>query len=250
MERLVRELFLAKGSGFVLKGGGALRALFGEERRTKDIDLDFTNPERTAESLHNSVSRAIKVAARGLPVSDFRVSTPGKAERTPRWKINFEGDDGRTHHVEVEVSRDPGRAAPGAVVQQPFVPRAAKGISRFWVDTYDRGTLIATKLAALLGRGAPRDVYDLDSLIATSSKPEPRQVDWAIRRANLEGRTPVEALHERLDALTWVRYRDELRDSLAEEVAGRIDEQEWAAMKQRVAEFAEAMFERRAGATP
>ena len=59
MERVIREIFLRTGSGFVLKGGAALRALYGENRLTKDIDLDFTNPKRTAESLHNTILRSI-----------------------------------------------------------------------------------------------------------------------------------------------------------------------------------------------
>ena len=41
LERFARALFQKRGSGFVLKGGGALRALFGPERLTQDIDLDF-----------------------------------------------------------------------------------------------------------------------------------------------------------------------------------------------------------------
>ena len=51
MERVIREIFLRKGSGFVLKGGAALRALYGENRLTKDVDLDFTNPKRTADNV-------------------------------------------------------------------------------------------------------------------------------------------------------------------------------------------------------
>ena len=44
IERLVREFFLKRGSGFVLKGGGAIQALYGAQRLTKDVDLDFTIP--------------------------------------------------------------------------------------------------------------------------------------------------------------------------------------------------------------
>ncbi|HEX7060690.1 MAG TPA: nucleotidyl transferase AbiEii/AbiGii toxin family protein [Woeseiaceae bacterium] len=83
IERLIREIFLRKGSGFVLKGGGAMRALLGEQRLTKDVDLDFTNPKRSAESLHNTLRRAIAAAARGLPLSDLRVASPGKEEMSP-----------------------------------------------------------------------------------------------------------------------------------------------------------------------
>ncbi|MBU6469645.1 MAG: nucleotidyl transferase AbiEii/AbiGii toxin family protein [Gammaproteobacteria bacterium] len=60
LERLTREIFHKQGGGFVLKGGGALRALFGEQRLTKDISLDFVHPKRSAESLHHSIAHAIR----------------------------------------------------------------------------------------------------------------------------------------------------------------------------------------------
>lgn len=242
IERLIREFFLKKGSGFVLKGGGAVRALFGEQRLTKDVDLDFTNPKRTTDSLHNTVNRAITGAARGLPVRDLKVSAPRKAERSPRWKINFQNHRGQSFHVEIEVSRDPERVAPGAVVQKPFIPESAKGIARFWVDIYDEPTLIATKLAALLGREVPRDVYDLDLLIAASPRPSLEQVRWAIERANVEHQNAAQHLRDQLKTLTWDRFQAELRDALPEHIAERIDAAEWEAMKQRVGAHAEQLL--------
>lgn len=77
LERLTREIFHKQGGGFVLKGGGALRALFGEQRLTKDIHLDFVHPKRSAESLHHSIAHAIRGAARGLPLRNLTVSEPG-----------------------------------------------------------------------------------------------------------------------------------------------------------------------------
>lgn len=242
IERLIREFFLRKGSGLVLKGGGAIQALFGAQRLTKDVDLDFTNPKRTAESLHNTVNRAITGAARGLPVRNLKVSTPRKGERSPRWKINFQDQDGQPFHVEVEVSRDPKRAAPGTVTQKPFIPESLKGIARFWVDIYDEPTLIATKLAALLGREVPRDVYDLDLLIAGSRPPSTEQVNWAIERANVPRRDVAKILQDRLDALTWNRFQAELQDALPDHIANRIDAAEWRSMKRRVGNYAKERF--------
>jgi predicted nucleotidyltransferase component of viral defense system len=243
IERLIREIFLKSGSGFVLKGGGAIQALFGAQRVTKDVDLDFTNPKRTAISLHNSVRRAIAGAARGLPVRDLNVSTPGKGEHSPRWKINFQDAAGRPFHVEIEVSRDARRAPPGVAVQKPFMPEYAKGIARFWVDIYDQPTLIATKLAALLGREVPRDVYDLDLLIAGSTPPSPEQVRWAIERADFSGSDVTEILRDRLDALSWNRFQTDLSDALPDYVADRIDAAEWASMRQRVGTYVEKLLD-------
>lgn len=238
LERLTRALFQKKGDGLVLKGGGAMRALFGSGRLTKDIDLDFSNPKRSANSLHHILSRAIESAARGLPLHDFAVSEPGKTEASPKWKINFADASGRRFHVEVEVSRDARRVPPGRVVQQPFVPHAAVGIPRFWVDIYDTPTLIATKLAALLGRETARDVYDLDLLMGAAAAPSPEQVRWAVKRARLQTtQNALSVLRAHLDGLNWQRYLTELRDSLPEETATRIDEGEWNALRKRVGDY-------------
>lgn len=245
VERLVQAIFRRRGSGFVLKGGGAMRALFGSQRLTKDVDLDFVNTKRTADSLHGTIRRAIDSAARSLSaLRALDVAEPGKAERSPRWKINLTDAQGRQHHVEVEVSRDPRRAPPGAdVVQQVFVPEAAKGTARFWVDIYAGPTLIATKLAALLGREVPRDVYDLDLLKDFADPPDAALVGWAVERS-AAGSDPVSTVWAHLDALTWSRFEAELRDALPAATADRIDEAEWTAMKLRVGEYAESLLAR------
>lgn len=243
MERLIREFFHKKGSGFVLKGGGAVRTLFGEQRLTRDVDLDFTNPKRTVDSLHNTVNRAIRAAARGLPMRDLRVAGPRKGELSPRWKINFEDQDGESFHVEVEVSRDAARVPPGLVVQKRFVPDAAVGIGRFWVDIYDEPALIASKLAALLGREVPRDVYDLDLLMTGSASPSEKQLRWAIERAGLEGEDPLAVLKARMEGLDWARFATDLRDTLLPHIAERIDEAEWEAIKGRVSDYAENLLQ-------
>lgn len=220
-----------------------MRALFGSPRFTKDVDLDFVNARRTAESLHRTIRRAIDSAARGLPaVRALNVAEPGKAERSPRWKINLMDAHGQRHHVEVEVSRDPRRAPPGTdVVQQVFIPEAAKGMARFWVDIYAGPTLIATKLAAMLGREVPRDVYDLDLLKASAEPPDAGLVAWAVERSGAGG-APADTVRAHLDALTWQRFQTELQDALPAAIADRIDEAEWVAMKLRVGEYAELLL--------
>lgn len=241
IERLIREIFLKKGSGFVLKGGSAMRALLGEQRLTKDVDLDFTNPQRTADSLHNTLRRAIAAASKGLGLSDLTIAAPRKGEMSPRWKINFLDRQGTRFHVEIEVSRAEHRAPPGAVVQQRFAPLAVGQVGPFWVDIYDPPTLTATKLAALLGREAARDVYDLDLLLPTGT-PSMEQVRWAIERADVGGEDPCEVLDAHIDGLTWERFHNELRDSLPDHIAERIDESEWALMKQRVRDGVERLL--------
>jgi hypothetical protein len=64
----------------------------------------------------------------------------------------------------------------------------------------------------------------------------------------LDWQDPVTALRAHLDALSWERFMTDLRDSLPEEVAERIDETEWRAMKERVAAYAESLLSSNTGA--
>lgn len=244
IERLLKEIFQRQGSGFVVKGGIALRAKYGEHRYTKDIDLDFTNPKRTADSLHNTISKSIERATAALGIRDVSVSRPGKNEKSPRWKLNFSDSNGTPFHVEIEVSRDASRAIPGNVEVQAFVPQADRSIARFWVDIYDQAGLISSKIAALLGRGLPRDIYDLDTLVANGERPSDEQIKWAIETSVPPGQDPRELMRDRLHAATWNRYESELSGSLQPGVASRIDEHEWAQLKRRVAESVEGMLNR------
>lgn len=242
IERFLKALFHRRGEGFVLKGGGAMRALFGDHRLTKDIDLDFTNPKRTADSLHNMIAHAIDSAAREVRATEVKVSYPGKAERTPRWKVNLKDRDGDDHHVEIEVSRDRARGAPAAPVQVQFRPSAAVGLAPFFVDLYDRPALIATKVAALLGRSVPRDAYDLDALITEGDRPGPELVEWAIARAGIERADAVDVLHAHLDEMDWARVRDELVNALPQADLERLDADAWDQLKRRVRDYVEKLL--------
>ena len=244
IERLLKEIFQRQGSGFVVKGGIALRAKYGEHRYTKDIDLDFTNPKRTADSLHNTIAKSIERASAALGIRDTKVSRPGKNEKSPRWKLNFSDSDGHRFHVEIEVSRDASRAIPGNIEVQAFVPQADRSIARFWVDIYDQAGLISSKVAALLGRGLPRDIYDLDTLIAGAELPGNDQIEWAVETSIPHDQDPHELLRDRLDAACWNRFESELRGSLLPDVASRIDEDEWIRIKRRVADGVAGMLTR------
>ena len=238
-ERFLRELFHRRGEGFVLKGGAAMQARFGPHRLTKDIDLDFTNPKRTADSLHRSIERALGSATRATAIRDVQLTRPGKGEQTPRWKLNFSDAAGVRHHLEIEVSRSADRAPPTAPVQLRYAPRAAIGTAPFWVDVYDVPSLIATKIAALLGRTvpAPRDVYDLEKLCAGAAPLAPALADWIAVRAGVRLSDAMALARDRLNAMGWPQFQSELLDALPPAEAERMDAEEWDAMKDRVADY-------------
>src|ERR1019366_4690360 len=120
--RLLRELFRASKSGFVLKGGMAVAALYGTSRQTRDMDLDFPPlDERTAESLHKQVRRALDQALRGYVV-DVKIHSPGKGEISPKWKVSGRSIEGAPFNLKAAGSRGP--RPPG-----PVVPDTGAGLA-------------------------------------------------------------------------------------------------------------------------
>jgi hypothetical protein len=214
----------------VLKGGMAMRALFGPTRLTRDVDLDF--PElrsRTADSLHNQVMRALKAALRGGGVQDAKISEPGKAEVLPKWKVSGRTAHGQPFHMKVEVSRRPPR--PGEVRQATVSGVSAFGLGTYYVDLYDEKTLVAMKLAALLGRTAARDVTDLN-LLLPNHQPSGALIEWALAHAQVEPSDASRLVGEKLEAMGYDFFKTEMpADS---ELLGRIAEAEWQATRARV----------------
>ncbi len=238
--RFLRELFRAPRSGFVLKGGLALNAIYGSSRLTMDIDLDFPpHGERGAQSLHNQIMRAIRNALTGLGIRDSRIAEPGRAEVSPKWKLTGTAPDGTSFHVQVEVSRRPPVPA-GGTRQHAIRSELSPGLPVFYVDLYDEATLAAMKLAALLSpnRHAARDIYDLDLLFANRHRPDPDAFRALMQsRAPVSG-NPVEEALRKIDTFTWRDFVSQVQPALEADESLRIDANEWAAMKERVASAA------------
>ncbi len=228
--RFLKELFASSKGGFVLKGGMALAALFDGSRLTRDIDLDFPPPgDRTADSLHNQVNRALEHALRGTGITDVRVNTPGKAELSPKWKVSGMATGGAPFHLKVEVSRR--LPPPGGVRQAAVSGMAAFGIGTYYVDLYDERTLAAMKLAALLGRTAVRDVWDLDLLLPLHPPGTPL-IAWALEYSGVTAHDASRVVMDRLGSMDWNLFRTQM---LADERAmATMRESSWAEMRARV----------------
>ena len=238
--RFLRELFRSPGSGFVLKGGLALNALYGSSRLTMDIDLDFPpHGERTADSLHAQLRRAIQTALSGIGIRDARTSEPRKIEISPKWKLSGTAPDGSPFNVRIEVSRRPPIPA-GPVRQHALRSQLMSGLPVFYVDVYDEPTLAAMKLAATLSptRHAPRDVYDLDLLIAHGHRPDMTNLRTLLAARRMPDTDLAEVLRAKLDALQWSDFESQVLPSMEPPEAGRLNAREWEAMKQRVGDAA------------
>ena len=178
--------FLYRGStssSLVLKGGVAMRVLTESARFTQDLDFDH-DPHRSLASLQNTVRTAIDRAIHGSGLIDTSISESKQTDTVARWKISGRTSTGENLHLAVEVSRRQ-TPDPNHVLKIP-VQIADRTLPRVYVSVYDEQTLADNKLAALIDdrRTAPRDIYDLELLLARGVVPSAGSVE------NLGGAVP------------------------------------------------------------
>jgi len=113
---------------------------------------------------------------------------------------------------------------------------ADRTLPRVYVSVYDEQALAENKLAALIDdrRTAPRDVYDLELLLARGVVPSASAIE------NLGGRvTLMKRVADKLELMSWALFRDEVLPTLPVELHPHVDEDEYLAMKLRLLETLE-----------
>jgi predicted nucleotidyltransferase component of viral defense system len=233
-QRLLTHLYRgSESSSLVLKGGAAMRVLTESARYTQDLDFDH-DPHRSLASLQRTVRSAIDRAVQGGGLTEVSISEPKQTDTVARWKVSGRTSTGEKLHLIVEVSR---RRAPdlGHVVRVP-VQIADRTLPRVYVSVYDEQALADNKLVALLDerRTAPRDIYDLELLLARGVCPSVHAVDPIADRGTL-----MERVSEKLDRMGWALFRDQVLPALPREIQANIDEEEYLAMKIRLLESLE-----------
>jgi hypothetical protein len=121
---------------------------------------------------------------------------------------------------------------------------ADRTLPRVYVSVYDEQALADNKLAALIDdrRTAPRDIYDLELLLARGVVPSAGAVE------HLGGMvTLLKRVIDKLDLMSWALFRDEVLPTLPVEVHAHIDEDEYLAMKVRLLETLERCLTKAAG---
>lgn len=230
-QRLLTCLYRgSESTSLVLKGGAAMRVLTASGRYTQDLDFDH-DPRRSLASLQKTLRSAIARALKGSGLTEARVSEPKQTDTVARWKISGRTSVGEALNLTVEVSR---RGAPdlGHVVKIP-VEISDRTLPRVYVSVYDEQALTDSKLAALLDarRTAPRDIYDLEVLLARGACPSSAAIESLGDRAALIGR-----VGQKLDVMGWALFRDQVLPALPREIQAHIDEDEYLAMKVRLLE--------------
>jgi predicted nucleotidyltransferase component of viral defense system len=241
--RLLTYLYRGpESSGLVLKGGAAMRVLTQSARYTMDLDFDH-DPHRSLSSLQKTVRTAIGRAVQGSGLVGTSISESKQTETVARWKISGRTDTGESLNLTVEVSR---RRAPDPnhVLKIP-VQIADRTLPRVYVNVYDEQSLADNKIAALVDerRTAPRDIYDLELLLAREICPSGSVVDHLGGKAAL-----MKRIADKLDLMSWALFRDEVLPTLPVELIAHIDEDEYLAMKLRLLETLERCMAKPVGA--
>jgi predicted nucleotidyltransferase component of viral defense system len=230
-QRLLTSIYRGSdSSSLVLKGGAAMRVLTASARYTQDLDFDH-DPHRSLASLQTTMRSAIERALRGSGLVLIAVSEPKQTDTVARWKISARTGGGEALHLAVEVSH---RRTPDLdhVLRIP-IQISDRTLPRVYVSVYDERALADNKVAALLDdrRVAPRDIYDLELLLARGVCPSAAMVEQSGGRTAL-----IRRLSDKLELMNWSLFRDQVLPTLPREIQVNIDEDAYLATKIRLLE--------------
>lgn len=224
-------------SRFILKGGMAMRALYGSVRLTKDVDFDCED-NVSQQSMRAHLPKALTQAARAAGLTGIEIDQTKKADRSNRWRIRGATADGVQITWEVEVSR---RGIPPAefIETRPFEVPVAYRIPTFGVRVYGPAAMAGSKVNALLSdnRSVPRDVYDLHELGRHQADPSSLWIQRVPRETLKRKHAAVMAKIDRID---FDLANAELLPYLAPDVRAGIDQARWDEIRLEVANRVEA----------
>ena len=230
---LLRALAMRFGNRLFLKGGMAMRALFGSLRLTKDIDFE-RDPALSGTSLRSTIPKALNAAALAASLQAPKVAITKDTKTTIRASLGATlGVTGESVRYEVEISC---RGLPPVenLVHITVVPPLVYRMTPFGVNSYDRHAMAAAKVAALHSdnRRVPRDLFDLNDLIAHGANPA-----RLLSRAKPGWLQAISGKAiERTGAMGWDRANEELVPYLPKSVGEQLDASRWEDMCLRVAE--------------
>jgi predicted nucleotidyltransferase component of viral defense system len=218
---------------YILKGGLAMRALYGSARLTKDVDFDCDD-SISDRSLATRIANALEQAARAAGIVEQKVERTKSGERASRWRLTGHTRDSIAVTWEVELSR---RGVPDArfIETRPIQPPYEYTIAPFVARVYGETAMAAGKVDALLNdnRAVPRDVYDLDDLVRRGASPVALWIEH-LSRENLERKR--DAVLPKVTLIDFPLANAELLPYLARDIRATIDEKRWGDIQLEVAD--------------
>jgi predicted nucleotidyltransferase component of viral defense system len=233
---LLRTLSIHYGARLYLKGGMAMRALFGSLRLTKDIDFERDLSLSSAQ-LKVSVRKALGTAALAAALRAPEIVVTKHTATTLRFVLRAKLLTDEPVRYEVEIS---GRPVPPRehLKRINVVPPMTYRMTQFAVNTYDSHAMAAAKTAALhsYSRNVTRDIFDLSDLMAQGANP----VELLVRKPVQQLRKMAGNTIAQVDGIGWARANEELLPYLPLGVREALDEGVWDTMRLHVAEKVDA----------
>ena len=229
---LLRAVSIHYGARLYLKGGMAMRALFGSLRLTKDIDFE-RDPSLTTANLKTTVQQCLGTAALAAALRAPEISITKETATTLRLVLRAKLLTEEPVRYEVEIS---GRSLPPSAHLKRInvVPPITYRMTQFAVNTYDEHAMAAAKTVALHAdnRSVPRDIFDLSDLLAQGANPVALlALRPTLRLQEMAGNTMAY-----VDAIGWARANEELLPYLPLGVRESFDSDAWDTMRLSVAE--------------
>ena len=177
-------------ASYAVKGGANLRLFYASRRRSQDIDFDYLGGRFDAVEGAVDAALASRAFRDLLRVAGVEMSEPTKPKQTAttrRWKFAV---DGPAAHLNTKIefsarAADPEHAFEAA---RGDIGRSI-GLRVVKAEHYLPPAAIRQKIRALAQRSQaePRDVFDLDLLLATyGDQVRPGALDPAIVRAAID----------------------------------------------------------------
>src|SRR5882724_999678 len=238
--QFLAQLMRKGADRFVLKGGLAMRALYGSARLTKDIDFDCEDSV-SAQSMKAQMPKALEQAARAAGLVGIKVTQTKAGDLASKWRLDALLKGERPMTFDVEVSR---RGVPGdgyvttKTVQAPYEYR----ISPFVVRVYTPVAMAAGKVNALLSdnRSVPRDVYDLYDFVQQGVDPSSL---WIAHLPQEVLQRKRDAVWAKIDGIRFDQAFDELLPYIPPGLRETIDESRWDSMRTDVATHVDKWLE-------
>jgi len=218
---------------YVVKGGANLRLFFDSRRRSQDIDLDYVGSAfwRVEDRVDAALSsRAFNDLLRVQGAELIELAKTKQTDTTRRWKFAVRGA-GAWLNSKIEFSAR-GNTDPeiGFDSARADIGRAA-GLRAVRANHYLAPAATRQKIHVLASRKQtePRDVFDLDLLVATHPN--------AVQRGQVSPEEAMKAI-EAAFAIPFAAFEELVVEYLEEEFVELYDRPEvWDEMVTRVAEF-------------
>jgi predicted nucleotidyltransferase component of viral defense system len=218
---------------YILKGGMAMRALYGSARLTKDVDFDCEDSV-SPQSMAARIPKALDQAARRAGIVHPKVVQTKTGDLSGKWRLVGATQAGPGVSWDVEISRrgiPPSQYIDTQTIQPPFDYALAPFIARVYSET----ATVASKISALLSerRNVPRDIYDLYDLVNRGANPVPLWIE-AVPRETLERKG--KAVLPKIAGIDFALASTELLPYIARDLRATIDAKRWDEMCMVVAE--------------